>query len=77
MNAVILCGGLSTRLGDTTKDIPKVLLSIKGKTVLEWQLEKIKQLGIAQVVLAAGHLSTVLKKEVGYAQLSYFNYKLR
>ncbi len=65
MNAVILCGGLSTRLGDITKDIPKVLLSIKGKTVLEWQLEKIKQLGIDQVVLAAGHLSTVLKKEVG------------
>ena len=65
MNAIILCGGLSTRLGDITKDIPKVLLPIKGKTVLEWQLEKIKELGGDTVVLAAGHLSDVLRREAG------------
>lgn len=65
MNAIILCGGLSTRLGDITKSIPKVLLDIKGKTVLEWQMEKLKKLGITEVVLAAGHLSEVLYREVG------------
>lgn len=65
MNAIILCGGLSTRLGERTKHVPKVLLPIGPKTVLEWQLEKIKQLGISEVVLAAGHLAEVLQKEVG------------
>lgn len=65
LQAIILCGGLSTRLGEITKSIPKVLLDIKGKTVLEWQLEKLKKLGITEVVLAAGHLSEVLYKEVG------------
>lgn len=65
MNAIILCGGLSTRLGDITKSIPKILLTIKGKTVLDWQLEKLKKLGINEVVMAAGHLSDVLQKEVG------------
>jgi NDP-sugar pyrophosphorylase family protein len=65
MNAVILCGGLSTRLGYITKSIPKVLLDIKGKTVLDWQLEKLKNVGIGEVVLAAGHLSDVLYKEIG------------
>jgi D-glycero-alpha-D-manno-heptose 1-phosphate guanylyltransferase len=65
MNAIILCGGLSTRLGEITKTIPKILLEIKGKTVLEWQLEKLKKVGITQVVLAAGHLSEVLEKNVG------------
>ncbi|HRY36571.1 MAG TPA: sugar phosphate nucleotidyltransferase [Candidatus Magasanikbacteria bacterium] len=65
MNAIILCGGLSTRLKDITKSIPKVLLEIKGKTVLDWQLEKIKELGIEEVILAAGHLSEVLKNTVG------------
>jgi len=65
MNAIILCGGLSTRLKDITKSIPKVLLEIKGKTVLDWQLEKIKELGLSEVVLAAGHLAEVLQKEVG------------
>lgn len=65
LNAIILCGGLSTRLGEITKTIPKVLLEIKGKTVLEWQLEKLKRVGITEVVLAAGHLSQVLEKNVG------------
>lgn len=65
MNAIILCGGLSTRLGDITKTIPKILLTIKGKTVLEWQIEKLKPLGISEVVLAAGHLASVLEKEAG------------
>lgn len=65
MNAIILCGGLSTRLGEITKDIPKVLLKIGDKTVFEWQIEKIKKMGINKVVLAAGHLAEVLKKEVG------------
>ena len=65
MNAIILCGGLSTRLGDITKNIPKILLKIKGKTVLEWQVEKLKKIGIKEVVLAAGHLSGVLFEKVG------------
>lgn len=60
MNAVILCGGLSTRLGDITKDIPKILLTIGDKTVLDWQLEKLKSIGINKVVLAAGHLANTL-----------------
>ncbi len=65
MNAIILCGGLSTRLGEITKTIPKILLEIGGKTVLDWQLEKLKSAGIDTVIFAAGHLSDVLKKEVG------------
>lgn len=65
MNAIIVCGGLSTRLGDITKHTPKVLLTIGDRTVLEWQLDKIRALGIDTVVLAAGHLSHVLEQEVG------------
>lgn len=65
MNAIVLCGGLSTRLGDITKTIPKVLLEIKGKTVLEWQLEKLKKAGVTEVILAAGHLAEVLHQNIG------------
>lgn len=69
MNAIILCGGLSTRLKDITKSIPKILLDIKGRTVLDWQLEKLKKVGINEVVLAAGHLSDVLQTMVGEERL--------
>ena len=65
MNAIILCGGLSTRLGDIARQVPKVLLPIKGRTVLEWQLKKLQRLGVDTVVLAAGHLADVLGREVG------------
>jgi len=65
MNAIILCGGLSTRLGDITKKIPKILLEIKNKSVLNCQLEKLKKVGVNEVILAAGHLSDELRAQVG------------
>ena len=65
MNAIILCGGLSTRLGDITRDIPKALLDIGDRAVIDWQLEKLRSAGIDTVVLAAGHLAQVLEEVVG------------
>lgn len=69
MNVIILCGGLSTRLGDITKNIPKILLTIGDRTVLDWQLEHVRKLGATDVILAAGHLSDVLKEAVGSERL--------
>ena len=65
MEGIIVCGGLSTRLGDITKDIPKILLDIGGKTVLDWQLTKLQEVGVNHVVLAAGHLNGVLQRQIG------------
>jgi D-glycero-alpha-D-manno-heptose 1-phosphate guanylyltransferase len=65
MNAIILCGGIGSRLGELTKTTPKILIKIGGKTVFDWQMEKLARLGVEEVVLAAGHLSHVLKKYAG------------
>ena len=65
MQAIILCGGLATRLGDTTKTVPKVLLDIAGRTVLEWQIQLLKDADIREVILASGHLHDVLYERVG------------
>ena len=65
MQAIILCGGLATRLGAAAKTIPKVLLEIAGKTVLEWQIRLLKDAGVSVVVLASGHLHDVLYEQVG------------
>lgn len=72
MQAIILCGGLATRLGDATKKVPKVLLDIAGKTVLEWQIQLLKDAGVEEVILASGHLHNVLYARVGhhYADVS-------
>ena len=65
MQAIILCGGLATRLGNTTKTVPKVLLDIAGRTVLEWQIQLLKAAGVREVILASGHLHNVLYERVG------------
>ena len=65
MQAIILCGGLATRLGEAAKTVPKVLLEIAGKTVLEWQIRLLKEAGVTAVVLASGHLHDVLYEQVG------------
>ena len=65
MEAIILCGGLATRLGEAAKTVPKVLLEIAGKTVLEWQIRLLMEAGVAKVVLASGHLHDVLYERVG------------
>ena len=65
MQAIILCGGLSTRLGKTTAKLPKILLKIGENTVLEWQLTLLAEAGVNEVILASGHLHDVLYKQVG------------
>ena len=65
MQAIILCGGLSTRLGDITKAIPKILLDIQGRTVLDWQIDFLKEAGVDEVILASGHLHDRLYEAVG------------
>ena len=65
MQAIILCGGLSTRLGDITKDTPKILLEIGNRTILDIQLELLKEAEVDQVILASGHLHQELYDQVG------------
>jgi len=65
MQAIILCGGLASRLGDTTKTLPKILLDIAGQTVLAWQIQLLKDADVTAVILASGHLHDVLYERVG------------
>ena len=65
MQAIILCGGLSTRLGGITKEMPKVLLPIGGLTILEHQINLLKSANVTQIILASGHLHEVLFNKVG------------
>ena len=65
MQAIILCGGLSTRLGTITENVPKILLEIGGCTVLDYQLSLLREAGVNEVVLASGHLHDALYTAVG------------
>src|SRR5262245_24627631 len=59
--AIIICGGLGTRLGSLVKDTPKPMLPVGGRPVLEHTLDLLKQHGISRVVLAAGYKADVVE----------------
>lgn len=54
--AVIICGGLGTRLRPMTFDIPKSMVPVNGKPFLQIIVEYFKKQGINQFIFCAGNL---------------------
>jgi MurNAc alpha-1-phosphate uridylyltransferase len=65
MQAVVLAGGLATRLGARAKSTPKYLLEVAGQPFARWQLERIADAGFDQVVLCIGHLGDAIEEALG------------
>lgn len=56
MQAVILAGGLGTRLTPLTNSIPKAMVPVCGRPFLTYQLEYLVHHGIRDVILCVGYL---------------------
>lgn len=65
MQAVILAGGLGTRLRPITQTIPKAMVPVCGKPFLEHQLEVLAGSGINDVVICLGYLGHVIEDHFG------------
>lgn len=61
MQAVILAGGLGTRLRPLTEKIPKPMVQVLGKPFLWHMLRVLSNRGVKDVVLATGYLSRVIE----------------
>ena len=55
MKAMIFAAGLGTRLKPLTDSIPKALLPLAGKTLLQWQIERLQEAGITDIVVNIHH----------------------
>jgi D,D-heptose 1,7-bisphosphate phosphatase len=60
MKAVIMAGGKGTRLASIASDIPKPMVSLCGKPILEYQLECLKKNNLTDIIMVAGHLGNVI-----------------
>lgn len=65
MKAVILCGGLGTRLKPFTEVIPKPLLPIGESSVLEIQIFSLKKHGIKEIFIASSYRSEYIEAFLG------------
>ena len=75
MKAVILAGGLGTRLRPLTETVPKVLVPIVNRPFIFHQMEWLKRQGVTDIILSLFYLSEkveeVLQKVVGELNISF------
>lgn len=75
ITAVILAGGLGTRLRSVVPDNPKVLAPVKGRPFISYLLDDLAQAGVKRVVLCTGYrgeqVETELKTTYKGMKLSY------
>lgn len=73
IKALILCGGLGTRLRPLTHVIPKPLLPLGKRPILEHQIRFLQKNGIKNIVLATGYKREMIWKYFSTAKLESFN----
>ena len=57
MNAIIIAGGKSTRIRPLSNEIPKTMIEVYGKSILERQIEVFQRCGISDITAVTGYHS--------------------
>ncbi|SFC87176.1 D-glycero-beta-D-manno-heptose 1,7-bisphosphate 7-phosphatase [Butyrivibrio sp. YAB3001] len=80
MKTVIMAGGKGTRINSVASDIPKPMIEIDGKPVLEHEIECLREQGFTDLIITVSHLGSVIMdyfKDGGRfgVKIQYFNEK--
>ncbi len=65
MQAVVLAGGLATRMRPRTLTVPKAMLEVAGRPFVDWQLERLARCGVTNVVMCVAFLGDQIREHVG------------
>ncbi len=63
--ALILVGGLGTRMAPHTEQFPKPMIDVEGRPFLEFKIESLKKYGIKDFILLVGHLGEKVEEYFG------------
>lgn len=63
--AVVLAGGLGTRLRSVVNDRPKVLATVRGRPFLTFVLDQIHDVGCRNIIISIGYLGDQIARAVG------------
>lgn len=65
MKAVIMAGGRGTRISSVARDIPKPMIKIEGKPVLEHEIACLKNQGFTDLIITVSHLGDIIMDYFG------------
>lgn len=65
MKVVIMAGGRGTRISSVASDIPKPMIKIQGKPVLEHELECLRDQGFTDIIITVSHLGHIIMDYFG------------
>ncbi|MCF6765529.1 nucleotidyltransferase family protein [Thiotrichales bacterium 19S3-7] len=68
MKAMILAAGRGRRMRHLTKDKPKPLLSVRGKSLLEAQIDRLVKAGIDEIIINVAYLGDQIIKAIGFGE---------
>lgn len=68
--AIILSAGQGSRLLPLTEQLPKCLIDLSGRSMLEWQLRALEQVGVAEAVVVTGFHPELVEAEIKRLALS-------
>ena len=62
---MIMAGGEGTRLGELTRDTPKPLMEVAGRSILEWIVLNLVGGGIRDIYVSVNHLADQIEEHLG------------
>ena len=65
MKVVIIAGGQGTRIASVNSEIPKAMIPIDGKPILEYEVEMAKRYGLSDFLFIIGHLGEKISSYFG------------
>ena len=65
MKTVIMAGGRGTRISSVASDIPKPMIKIEGKPVLEHEIECLRDQGFTDLIITVSHLGHIIMNYFG------------
>ena len=65
MKVIIMAGGKGTRIASVKSDVPKPMIPIAGKPILEWQIECLRRQGLTEITLVIGYLGHIIQEYFG------------
>ncbi|MDR3348950.1 MAG: HAD-IIIA family hydrolase [Acidaminococcales bacterium] len=65
VKAAVLAGGKGTRIGQLFPDLPKPMMPVCGKPLLQWQVESLVTQGIRDITLIIGYKANVIRNHFG------------